>query len=165
MAVTTRAWNADGRVAPTGRTSLFSMARSSLAWVDRGSSPISSRKTVPRPGGDEQPGVVAVGPGEGAPDVAEELVLEQVVRDRRAVDGQEQRAIAVAGPSACSARATSSLPVPDSPVISTLLRVGPTLRIKVLTACIGGLCPTSASRSPCAWSCRRSAWFSSSSRR
>ena len=34
-------------------------------------------------------------------------------------------------------------------MIRTLLRVGPTLRIRVLTACIGGLSPTSASRSPC----------------
>ena len=38
----------------------------------------------PRAGGHEQPGVVAVGAGEGPPDVAEKLVLQQVVRDRRA---------------------------------------------------------------------------------
>ena len=115
-------------------------------------------------GRDEQPGVVAIGPGEGAADVAEELVLQQVVGDRRAVDRQEHLVRARARRRA-RRRATSSLPVPDSPVISTVLRVGPTLRIRVLTACIGGLSPTSASRSPWAWSCRRSAWFSSSSRR
>ena len=50
--------------------------------------------------------------------------------------------------------------MPDSPVISTVVRVGPTLRINVLTACIGGLWPTSESRSPRACSCRRNAWFS-----
>ena len=90
--------------------------------------------------------MVAIGAGEGAANMAEELVLQQVVRDRRAVDGQEQL-VRVAAPGHAAARATSSLPVPDSPVISTVLRVGPTLRIKVLTACIGGLSPTSASRS------------------
>ena len=59
-------------------------------------------RPCPRPAATNRPGVVAVGAGEGAPDVAEELVLQQVVRDRRAVDGQEQaprgRARARAGP-------------------------------------------------------------------
>ncbi len=66
------------------------MARSSLAWIGKGISPISSRKTVPRPAATNKPGVVAVGAGERPPDVAEELVLQQVVRDRRAVDRQER---------------------------------------------------------------------------
>ena len=121
---------------------MFSIARSSLAWVGRGQLADLVEEDRPPPGRDEQPGVVAIGPGEGAPDVAEELVLQQVVRDRRAVDRQEQPRPA-SGPGACRARATSSLPVPDSPVIRTLLRVGPTLRISVLTACIAGLSPTS----------------------
>ncbi len=64
-----------------------------------------------------------------------------------------------------SARATNSFPVPDSPVMSTLARVGPTLRISVLIARIGGLSPTSESGSTGAWSARRSVWFSSMSRR
>ena len=87
--MSSRAWNETGRVAPTGSTSLFSMARSSFAWVERESSPISSRKTVPRPAATNKPGVVAVGAGVCAADVAEELVLQQLVGDRRAVDRQK----------------------------------------------------------------------------
>ena len=59
-----------------------------------------------------------VGAGERAALVAEQLGLDQVARDRRQVDGDE-RAVAPTAKS-CSARATSSLPVPDSPVISTV---------------------------------------------
>jgi uncharacterized protein YoaH (UPF0181 family) len=56
--------------------------------------------------------------GEGAALVAEELAFEQVLRDRRGVDGDERTA--ARGLCLCSARATSSLPVPLSPVISTV---------------------------------------------
>src|SRR5271157_6483802 len=45
----------------------------------------------PPPRGDKQPRVVAVGAGESAADMAEELVLQQVVGDGRAVDGEEHR--------------------------------------------------------------------------
>ncbi|MNP36753.1 hypothetical protein D3C76_1301640 [compost metagenome] len=38
----------------------------------------------------------------------------------------------------CRARATSSLPVPDSPWIRTLESVGATLRILLYMSCIGG---------------------------
>ena len=40
--------------------------------------------------------------------------------------------------------------MPVSPVTSTVVRVGPTLRIKVLTALIDGLSPTRADVSACA---------------
>ena len=46
-------------------------------------------KDRPAPGRDEQAGVVAIGPGERASNVAEELVFEQVVGDGRAVDRQK----------------------------------------------------------------------------
>ncbi len=65
------------------------MARSSLAWVDLLSSPISSRKTVPRPAATNSPAWSRSAPVKRAADVAEELVLQQVVGDRRAVDGEE----------------------------------------------------------------------------
>jgi len=38
----------------------------------------------------EEAAVVAVGTGEGAPDVAEQLALEEVLRKRAAVDGDER---------------------------------------------------------------------------
>ena len=56
--------------------------------------------------------------GERAALVAEQLRFEQVLRDRRGVDRDERPA--ARGLCLCSARATSSLPVPDSPVISTV---------------------------------------------
>src|ERR1700757_4209280 len=40
-------------------------------------------------GVEEDAGLVAVGAGEGAAAMAEELVFEQVLRNRRAVDGEE----------------------------------------------------------------------------
>ena len=45
------------------------------------------------------------------------------------------------------ARAISSLPVPDSPVISTRVRVGATLAICANSAAMGALLPTISKRS------------------
>src|SRR5439155_144773 len=52
------------------------------------------------------------------------------------------------------AEATSSLPVPDSPVISTRASVGATRAIRARTSSMAGLTPTSGSAWPSA-SCRR----------
>ena len=61
------------------------------------------------------------------------------------------------GLAAWMARATSSLPLPFSPVISTRAAVGPTLSIRARTPCSAGLEPTMA----CAWSAARlNRWFS-----
>ena len=49
-------------------------------------------------------------------------------------------------PSVCSARATSSLPVPLSPVISTLVRVEWILPISSNTFCIARLLPSRFAR-------------------
>jgi hypothetical protein len=57
----------------------------------------------------------AVGPGEGALLVAEQLALQQVLGQRGAVQRDEGRP--PAGPSAWIARASSPLPVPLSPVM------------------------------------------------
>ena len=54
------------------------------------------------------------GAGEGAAHVAEELALEQVLRDRAAVDRQRRAPSRAARPRAPT-RATTSLPVPVSP--------------------------------------------------
>ena len=55
-----------------------------------GMSPISSRKSVPRPARSAWPGVARDGAGEGALLVAEELALEQVGGDRGAVHRDER---------------------------------------------------------------------------
>ena len=68
----------------------------------------------------EQPGARADGAGEGAARVTEQLGLDQVVGQRGAVDGDNRRSRRAL--SRCSARATSSLPVPLSPSISTRKR-------------------------------------------
>ena len=62
------------------------------------------------------------GAGEGAALVAEQLALEQLARDRRAVERDERPAASAASGSG-STLAISSLPVPLSPWISTVASV------------------------------------------
>ena len=74
--------------------------------------------------------------GERALLVAEELALEEVLGDGAAVDGDERRALARATACGC-ARATSSLPMPLSPVMSTVVLKSAILEIvrKMSTIC------------------------------
>ena len=65
-----------------------------------------------------RPGLLAVGSGEGAPLVAEQLALDQALGQRPAVDPDEGAGGARSSGGA-SAAATSSLPVPLSPTIRT----------------------------------------------
>ena len=93
--------------------------------------------------------------GERALLVAEQLALEQRFRDRGAIDGDESRGH-VAARVACSARASSSLPVPDSPSSSTVADVGATFSIVRQIRCISGsrvMMPDMAGACCCA--CRR----------
>ena len=83
------------------------------------------------------------GAGEGAALVAEHLGLDQVARDGGAVDGDERRAPA-RRLAAWTAAATSSLPVPLSPVSSTRASVGATRAISARTCCMAALSPTRA---------------------
>ena len=77
---------------PPTRSNCFSCtSRRILPWSGSGMSPISSRKSVPRWASSALPDLAARRPGEGALLVPEELVLEQVVRDGRAVDRDERR--------------------------------------------------------------------------
>jgi hypothetical protein len=84
------------------------------------------------------------GAGEGALLVAEQLRFEQVVGNRRAVEGDE----AVVG---ATERAISSLPVPDSPVMSTEASLGAIWSARRSTAAIAG------SRLTIAWFCSATA--------
>jgi hypothetical protein len=67
------------------------------------------------------------GTGKGALLVTKELAFQQVLRNRRAVDGDE--ALARRGDDLCTARARSSLPVPLSPSSSTVASLTPTRSI------------------------------------
>ena len=95
-------------------------AARAAAWPARASgiSPISSRKSVPPLASAEQPGR-ADRAGEGAALVPEQLALDDRLGQRAAV--HRARRARRRGLEAWSARATSSLPVPLSPWISTVL--------------------------------------------
>ena len=80
-----------------------------------------------------------IGAGEAALLVAEQLALDQVGRDGAAVDGEKRAARALAR--SCSVCATSSLPVPLSPMISTVASVGATRAIAANSFCIAGELP------------------------
>ena len=113
----------------------------------------------PAPRRDEQAGVVAVGAGERAPDVAEELVLQQVVRDRRAVDRQERRV--GLGPGRVQGAGHQLLArarlARDQHVAARRADLADQGLDRPASA---ALWPTRVSRPTCACSCRRSAWFS-----
>ena len=81
------------RVPPTGRSSRSWSTRRSLAWKGPEVSLTSSRKSVPPSGRLEEARPVAVGAGEGALHVAEELALEQRVGEGGAVHGDEGLAL------------------------------------------------------------------------
>ena len=102
-------------------------------------SPISSRKMVPVVGDLELAGLVAVGAGEAALDVPEQLGFEERFGEAGAVDRHEgavrPRAQRV------DARATSSLPTPLSPVIRTLASERATRSISCSRSIITGLIP------------------------
>jgi hypothetical protein len=72
--------------------------------------------------------------------VSEELGLEELAGNRAAVDREKR----TTRPSrqACSARAASSLPVPLSPVIRTVVSVSATFAINACTFSISGWVPT-----------------------
>ena len=100
--------------------------------------------------------------GEGAARVAEQLVLEQRFGERRAVEGDERlRARGLLA--AWIARATSSLPVPVSPVMSTVPGAARGPGDQVLDALHRWLLPMSASSEPggSTWRCSRSTWRAS----
>ena len=76
--------------------------------------------------------MVAVGAGEGAAAVAEQLAFEQVARDGGAVEGDE-RLLRRGRRSAWMARARISLPVPLSPVMRTLTLVEAMRRARAMS--------------------------------
>ena len=79
-----------GAVPPTRSNCFSSSARRILACSASGRSPISSRNSVPRCASSNLPGLRCDGAGERALLVAEQLGLEQVLGDRRAVDRDER---------------------------------------------------------------------------
>jgi hypothetical protein len=78
--------------------------------------------------------------------VAEEFAFEEGFRQRGAVDFHE-RLVEARGDDSWMARATSSLPVPDSPWMSTVVRVGATCAMRAWVSRKVWLPPTMRCRS------------------
>ena len=116
-----------GRASPTGVISRCSMARSSLTWAAAGTSPSSSRSTVPPSASSSRPLRSTVAPvnaprwwPKSSPSIRPGLSAARQT-------GKNARRLRVLW--RWIARATSSLPVPLSPVMSTGTSLGATRAI------------------------------------
>ena len=88
----------------------------------------------------ECPPANSAGPGEGSPLMPEQLALDQVLWKGRAVN--RNKGCIFPGPSRWISLATSSFPVPLSPVIRTGLGIPATLSIRSLSFSTAPLEPT-----------------------
>ena len=118
MAATTRTSALRVRVSPTRSNCFSCRKRSSLACSAGGQLADLVEEQRAALGRLDAPGLVAHRAGERALGVAEQLARQQLLGQRRAVDGDE-RAGRGACSAACSARASTPLPVPFSPRSST----------------------------------------------
>jgi hypothetical protein len=130
-----------GLFSPTRRISFSWIARRSLAWNgERG-----LRDLVEEEGAAvgllEEALARADGAGERAARVPEELALQQRLGHRRAVD-RRRTGRSARLEFAWMALATSSLPVPLSPVMSTVASVGATFTMRPSTSRIAAERPT-----------------------
>ncbi len=113
----TRVSTASSREPPTGRTTFSWSTRRRPACIFCGHLADLVEEDGALGGVAEEALAVAVGAGEGAAHVAEELALQEVLGDGAAVDADE--GLLPRAPALWMARATTSLPVPLSPVMST----------------------------------------------
>ena len=128
-------------------------ARSSLTWMFGVTVPISSRKSVPPLDSSIRPRLFAIAPVK-APFTCPNS------SDSSSVSGMAEQLTATKERSARPLRwwierATSSLPVPVSPAISTVARLGATRAIRSRTRSIAGLRPTISTPGPASFTCRR----------
>ena len=140
VAATRRKSTRTGRVPPTRSNSRSCSARSSLACRLSGSSPISSRNSVPPSASSSRPFFMPSAPvnapfswPKSSDSSSDSVSAAQLI----ATNGRVARALL-----RCTARATSSLPVPLSPRISTVASVCATRAMRSKTARIGWLRPT-----------------------
>ena len=109
-------------------------------------SAISSRKSVPSCASSKQPWRRSSAPVNAPfswPKISLSSSVSGIAAQLTATKGPRPR-----GDSSWSVRATSSLPVPLSPVMSTAAGVGAASSINRCTACMAGLVPTSRPMSP-----------------
>ena len=127
VAQTTRTSTVIGWLSPTRRISPLSRARSSRDWSDLGNSPTSSRNSVPPSATSNRPARCSSAP------VNAPLRWPKSSLSTRC-SGRAPQLTATSGPSArplpsWMARATSSLPVPVSPRMSTVASLAATRAI------------------------------------
>ena len=122
-----------------------SSTRSSLTWMAGEISPISSRKSVPPSASSNRPSRRSAAPV-NAPFSCPNSSLSSSVSGS-AAQLTAMKALPRRGERSWSAFATSSLPVPDSPWISTVLETGAICSILTSTSWIGALSPTMPVRS------------------
>ena len=136
VAERTRTFTLRGRDEPTRSISPDSNTRSSLACWRRGTLPISSRKIVPPSASSKRP-ILSVRASVNAPFTWPNSSLSKtpsgIAPVFTATKAREAR-----GESACKVCATTSLPVPWSPVMRTFASDGPTREIVSMTACMEG---------------------------
>ena len=128
------------RELPTGSKSPLSSTRRSFVCCVGGTLAISSRNSVPPSASSKRP-TRSVLASVKAPRTWPKSSLSNTVAARpptlTVTSGLPAR-----GEQACSSRATSPLPVPFSPVISTLASEGPTRSIISSTGCMARDCAT-----------------------
>ena len=126
--------------------------RSSLTWIARGMSPTSSRNSVPPLACSNQPLRSRSAPV-NAPLTWPKSSLSRMFSLSSAQLSGDERLVLALGLLMCRALATSSLPVPLSPVISTEADVGAIWRSLATTACMAGELPMTPSKPNFSLSC------------
>ena len=159
VAAITRMSASSSRVAPTRRNFRSWRTRSSFTCMTGDISPISSSRIVPCSATSMSPFLLLSAPVK-APRTCPNS------SDSRSVSGSAPQLMATNGlvrrvEFPWTARATSSFPVPDSPVTSTVLFVGATRRIRSFSSWMTVLSPMICSKSPACTCAVLSAVFSS----
>ncbi len=117
---------------PSRTTSRSCSTRSSLTWIDSGRSPISSRNSVPPLAASNQPDLAENAPVKAPfswPKSSLSTRLSEKAPQFTATKGRLLRRLR-----SCTWRAISSLPVPVSPMMSTLASLGATMRTRSSSA-------------------------------
>ena len=146
-------------VSPTRRISRSWIARSSLTWSSAGISVISSRNSVPPSAAAKRPTLLATAPVK-AP-LTWPKSSDSISPSGMAPQLTETKGLSRRGLLKWMARATSSLPVPLSPVIITVDGLSAILRMVSKTSTMRALLPMMFSKLCWVSSCLRRYWFSS----
>ena len=128
-----------GSLVPTRTISPVSSTRSSFTWIDIGMSPISSRKSVPPLAYWNRPIRSRSAPVKAPLTWPKSSLSSTFSLSSAQLSGTN--GLFLRGLLMCRALATSSLPVPLSPVIRTEADVGAICRSLATTECIAGELP------------------------